>query len=60
MHIHFFHGRKTIDEQMNDWGEDGPVIKISGVTWTYGSLKLHDDDWDFVFVRENRRADPDR
>jgi hypothetical protein len=52
MYIHFFHGRKSIEEEMNDWGENGPVIEIDFTSWTYGSLKLHDKDWDFIFVRQ--------
>ncbi|MGJ7030866.1 hypothetical protein GGU45_001359 [Niabella hirudinis] len=40
------------------WGEDGPAIKIPGISWTYGSLKLHDDDWDLIFVRETEGLIP--
>lgn len=58
MYLHFFHGRKTIDEEMNDWGEDGPVIEVDFVSWTYGSLKLHDKDDDFIFVRETEGLIP--
>ncbi|ANH81668.1 hypothetical protein A8C56_12355 [Niabella ginsenosidivorans] len=58
MYLHFFHGRKTIDEEMNDWGEDGPIIETDFVSWTYGSLKLHDKDGDFIFVRETNGLIP--
>lgn len=26
LYIHLFHGRKTPDEELDDWGSDGPVI----------------------------------
>ncbi|HMR82567.1 MAG TPA: hypothetical protein PKE30_05530 [Niabella sp.] len=52
MYIHFFHGRKTIVEEMNDWGADGPVIEAASVSWTYGTLKLHYENWDFIFVNQ--------
>ncbi len=26
IYIHLFHGRKTPDEQLEDWGHDGPVL----------------------------------
>lgn len=52
MYIHFFHGRKTIEEEMNDWGEDGPIVEIDFASWTYGSIKLHYEDWDFIFVNQ--------
>ncbi|HMR85429.1 MAG TPA: hypothetical protein PKE30_19930 [Niabella sp.] len=52
MYIHVFHGRKTIEEEMNDWGDNGPVVAVDFVSWTYGTLKLHYPDWDFVFVKQ--------
>jgi hypothetical protein len=26
VYLHLFHGRKSPDEQLDDWGEDGPVL----------------------------------
>jgi len=44
-YLKLFHGRKTPDEQLHDWGSEGPVIGPVGITWTYGNLKLHSPDW---------------
>ena len=35
MTLHLYHGRKTKDEEMDDWGSDGPVLEVEGVTVTY-------------------------
>lgn len=58
LYIHFFNGRKTVDEQMNDWGEDGPIIETTFVSWTYGSLKLHAGEGDFMFLKETEGLVP--
>lgn len=58
LYIRFFHGRKSVDEEMDDWGEDGPIVEAGFITWTYGSLKLHDQDGDFVFVQETEGLIP--
>lgn len=26
VYIHLFHGRKTLEENLDDWGSDGPII----------------------------------
>ena len=26
IYLHLFHGRATLEEEMDDWGEDGPVL----------------------------------
>lgn len=26
MYLHVYHGRRSIDEQLDDWGEDGPYF----------------------------------
>ncbi|MBZ4187668.1 hypothetical protein [Niabella beijingensis] len=52
MYIHFYHGRKTIEEELNDWGEDGPIVSVSFISWTYGNLKLHDETDDFTFLSQ--------
>ncbi len=49
--IKLYHGRKDPDEDMNDWGTDGPLLKIRGFHVTYLStyrVKLADDDWHFL------------
>lgn len=34
--LHLFHGRRTPDEELDDWGFDGPVIKgIAAFSCTY-------------------------
>lgn len=38
--ISLFHGRSTPNEQLDDWGFDGPLLINVGVGWTYGSIKL--------------------
>ena len=44
-YINLFHGRDSPDENMNDWGFDGPVIgPVDYISWTYGHVKLHDTD----------------
>lgn len=38
VYLHLFHGRTTAEEDMNDWGEDGPVLgPLSYVHTTYGT-----------------------
>lgn len=37
MQLYLFHGRKTPDEHLQDWGFDGPTInEITSLTGTYG------------------------
>lgn len=31
-----FHGRRSPEEQLNDWGETGPVFQVTYVHVTYG------------------------
>lgn len=42
--ISFFHGRKDPREEMQDWGFDGPKIIISTFAFTYGFLRIFNDD----------------
>lgn len=58
LYLHFFHGRKTVDEEMNDWGEIGPIVETAFVSWTYGNLKLHDGEDDFIFLNETEGLIP--
>lgn len=45
MYIRLYHGRNHHDEQLEDWGFEGPIIGDVGVSWTYGSLKIHGDGY---------------
>lgn len=50
-YLRLFHGRKSPDEKMNGWGEDGPIIGPVSLSWTYGTLKIHpptNDDYEFL------------
>ena len=42
LYISLFHGRTSPDEKIGDWGFDGPVIGPVAVSWTYGSVRVHD------------------
>lgn len=45
MYIHFYHGRNTPDEYLDDWGFDGPIVGPLRVSWTYDWIKFfHKDD----------------
>lgn len=35
--IRLFHGRKTVEEEMEDWGFDGPIIIVKSFYVTYFS-----------------------
>lgn len=53
VYIALFHGRSRPDEELDDWGRDGPVIGPVHLTWTYDNLKLHSPDpmvGDFEFL----------
>lgn len=42
MQLYLFHGRKTPDEHLQDWGFDGPTInEITSLTGTYGEMYVH-------------------
>ncbi len=45
-YVRLFHGRTEPNEELSDWGSDGPMIGPVGLTWTYGNLKLHMPGWD--------------
>lgn len=53
MVLRFFHGRKTVDENLEDWGTNGPLLKVDSATVTYKST-LHivsgDEDQIVLFV----------
>lgn len=46
VYLHLFHGRKTVDEQLEDWGEDGPVIgPLDFAHTTYASdIKIREEE----------------
>lgn len=45
MQLQLLHGRKSPNEEMKDWGFDGPTItKITDLTGTYGELYIHFDN----------------
>lgn len=58
-YISFFHGRKDPEEHMDDWGIQGPIVGPTQISWTYGSIKLHDaPDWDDIhFLNYNKKWD---
>jgi len=49
--IKLYHGRQTTTEQLDDWGSDGPLLRIGGLHITYLStyrVMLADQDWHFL------------
>ena len=49
MVLDLFHGRPTSDEQVTDWGSQGPVLYLDGITVTYvDTTKLWFDGYDPV------------
>ena len=41
IYLRLFHGRHTPDEQLDDWGFDGPYIGPVLLGITYGTFKVH-------------------
>lgn len=39
LYVGFFHGRDTVDEELNDWGYDGPVI--GPINWWHTTYEKH-------------------
>lgn len=52
LYLKLFHGRKTLEEEMDDWGSEGPVFgPLSFVHTTYGGVvHLGDPEvpWDIL------------
>lgn len=47
-YMHLFHGRPSPDTSLEDWGTDGPVLRIEGAHMTYGDIRvgiLEHDEW---------------
>lgn len=42
IYLRLFHGRASRDQQLTDWGAEGPVIGPVGLSWTYGTVKVHE------------------
>lgn len=43
MYLRLFHGRTDPNQQMDDWGSDGPLIGPVNISWTYGWLRINGD-----------------
>ena len=53
MNLHLYNGRHHPDEELDDWGFEGPTLRnIKAVQWTYGELKVYfDREWDQQVAR---------
>lgn len=49
VNINLFHGRNTVDEELEDWGFEGPILKDVGFAFTYGLLKIFNVNYDGSF-----------
>lgn len=38
MKLRLYHGRKDPEQDMEDWGTDGPTLEVEWVQYTYGSI----------------------
>lgn len=45
LYVKLFHGRNHPGDDLDDWGFAGPVIGPVGLSFTYGSVKLHAPGW---------------
>lgn len=49
MYLHLFHGRDNPRQEMDNWGFDGPVLRVYGCHVVYGTvaIALHEteDKW---------------
>lgn len=54
VYLHLFHGRDSIDDQLSDWGDNGPVLgPLPYVHVTYHSeIKIGDDYEPLRIVRD--------
>lgn len=44
LQIHFYHGRETVETELDDWGSDGPIVKVSRVTLGRAGINLVVED----------------
>jgi hypothetical protein len=55
MQLHLFHGRKTPDEYLQDWGFDGPTIaEIICLTGTYGEMYVHFENEQHLYLAQKQ------
>lgn len=53
LYIALFHGRNAPDDELDDWGLEGPVIGPIRISWTYGNVKVvSPDETDFEHLPE--------
>jgi hypothetical protein len=54
LYLNLYHGRTDPNKDMDgEWGTNGPIIGPIQFSWTYGSMKIHDKNWDdFSFITE--------
>lgn len=48
MYMHLFHGRSHPGQDMEDWGTEGPVLRIEGFHVTYGGFRVCEPGGDWV------------
>lgn len=51
VYVHLYHGREKADEDLENWGFDGPTLgPFEQVVWTYGTIRLQSTEdgelWD--------------
>ena len=54
MVMELYHGRKNPDQDMGDWGSQGPLLFVDGVTVTYkDSIRIRfTGQYDYIFLEE--------
>lgn len=59
LYLHLFHGRKDLGQDMDEWGEDGPVLAVYGFIDTYrqhprviDTPNPDDDAWHEIIERD--------
>lgn len=62
-YVSLFHGRENPEQEMEGQGSVGPIIGPVNVSWTYGTIKLHDperwDEWAEMPTKDDVIAMPD-
>lgn len=41
LYLKLFHGRKTLEEELDDWGVDGPVFAVASFVHTTYNAEIH-------------------
>jgi hypothetical protein len=44
MYLNLFHGRDSKNQDMEGWGDQGPIVPIDGFGFTYSTLTVYDVD----------------